>query len=799
MMVDKKDPIGDLNYEFQYAFKEFAHYVVEDRAIPSLYDGFKPVQRRIMYSLLKDFDSSKFHSSARVSGSVNGRYHPHSDESTYLSIIRMCQPFTNASPFVSIQGNCGSLDGDGPASKRYTAVRISKKWEKFFKEFLDVSSFVPNYDITLTEPDLLFNLIPSALLNFTQGIAVGFMTATLPFNLGEVYDGLIAAVKNENLSLDELLEIVPGPDFVLGGIVLNTTEDLKKIFQQGKGSIIYASKFEILPKKTPTITITSIPPGASKSQLLLELGSNLEKLPEIVEVYDESEPGKVSIRIVLKDECKGQEVIVVRKIFKHTGFQTRVPYASLFLDKDKRPKVFPLLDIFKELVAHFKSIIFLKSQSIKQSLESQIHIYRGMQIVLTDLERFIKFVRNNNKEEIFNFVVEEYGLDKAQFDALMALKISQLTKLEKENLTKTIENLLEKREFHCEILENPARLSEYLIEKFIELKHIFKIDRKTSFSPDFNSKKMIDFISRQEGLGLLTSEGFFHFEPVDFDSLQKRGGLGKTIQTASSINQAFPISSHDSVFFTSNFGRAYYQEFCNLYPFERNSEILEVHLLEAFDLEPGEVMTSVVKIPQPVPMDSDIVLVSNFGNVKKITLSSVLSSRRRGVGISLCEGEEIIYSEVVTPEHVELLLATQSGRVLRTSLNEFVSVTSRTTSGVIGYPARGDEKVVSAKLLDSNVETFFITLSGGNCRQIPQSLIPVYKRNTRGVKLLNNLELLSISGLNPSISNCRILFSSGRNISFSLEDVGISNTRIGKGVFYMQNAPSNETLFSFFY
>ena len=527
--------IKQVNIEdsLKQSYLDYSMSVIVGRALPDARDGLKPVHRRILYSMYKMgiTAGSAYKKSARIVGDVIGKYHPHGDTAVYEALVRMAQDFSMRVPLIDGQGNFGSIDGDNAAAMRYTEARLTKLSEEVLKDIeKDTVDFVPNYDATEKEPDVLPSRVPNLLLNGSSGIAVGMATNIPPHNLNELIDALIYLLENKEATIEDLIEIVKGPDFPTGGIIFGK-KGIISAYKTGRGSIKIRAKTHIETKGKDIIVIDELPYQVNKAKLIEKI-STLAKdkvIEGISEIRDESD--REGIRVVIELKRDAITEVVLNNLFKHTAMQTSFGINMLAID-NKEPKLFNLLELLQLFLKHRKTVVIRRTIYELTKAKARAHILEGLKIALANIDEVVKLIKESaNTTDAREKLVEKFILSEIQANAILDMKLSRLTSLEVEKLEKEYAELMEKIAYLESILKSEEKLEGIIKDEFLEIKEKYNTPRITEIVDDYDEIDNEDLIPKEEVVVTITHRGYVKRVPLKTYERQNRGGKGKTALT----------------------------------------------------------------------------------------------------------------------------------------------------------------------------------------------------------------------------------------------------------------------------
>ncbi|EMJ85922.1 DNA gyrase subunit A [Leptospira kirschneri] len=708
----------EIEDQMKEAYLGYAMSVIVGRALPDVRDGLKPVHRRILHAMNERAWRSDrpYVKCAKIVGEVIGNYHPHGDASVYEALVRMVQEFSLRVPLIDGQGNFGSIDGDNPAAYRYTEARLEKVAEELLRDIeKETVSFSPNYDDTKKQPDVLPANFPNLLVNGSSGIAVGMATNIPPHNLKETIDAVIAVIRNPEITIPEILKIIPGPDFPTSGIIIGG-EGLISAYSTGKGSIRIRSKVEIEEKKNgrEVIVVTEIPYQVNKKVLLEKIGDlvNEKQIEGISEILDLSDRKGIRVEIHIKKDANAQ--VILNQLYKMTQLQVSYGITMLAI-LDNKPKIFNIKEILTAYSAHRREVIVRRTQFDLDKAEKRAHILEGLKIALENIEDVIKVIRaSKNPPEAKQQLMVRFSLSEVQSDAILEMRLQRLTSLE---VQKIIDELEEVRKLIIDlkdILAKPSRVNEIVCTELQEVGDKYGNKRKTEISIEtiesssFNAE---DLIADEEIVIQITYDQFIKRLPIDTFKRQKRGGKG--IQGLSQkrddvIKIMKAAMTHDNIMFFSNIGKVYVMKAYEL-PIA-SKEARGKSLKAIINLREDEYISSVFTF-RGEDMDKDLLLVTRKGFIKRIQLKEFGNVKKSGIiAIGLREGDELIKVESMTDKD-EVMIFSKKGLALRIEGN-IVRAQGRTASGVTGMRLAEDDSIVGLSKYKEGEDIFVVSEEG---------------------------------------------------------------------------------------
>ena len=686
----------DIDKEMRTAYIDYAMSVIVSRALPDARDGLKPVHRRILYAMHEDGITSDkaYRKCANTVGSVLGRYHPHGDSSVYDAMVRLAQDFTMRYPLVDGHGNFGSVDGDSPAAMRYTEARMSKISELMLTDIeKNTVDFMPNYDDRLQEPTVLPARIPALLVNGSSGIAVGMATNIPPHNLSEVIDGIIKVIDNPETTIEELMEVIKGPDFPTGATILGK-EGIKEAYTTGRGKITMRAEAEIeeMSGNRQRIIITSLPYQVNKAKLVKTIAdlSKEKKIEGISEVRDESDR-KEKTRVVVELKRDARPQVILNQLYKHTQMQETFGAIMLAL-VDGEPKILTLRQCLDCFIGHRKEVILRRTKFELDKALARAHILEGLKIALDNIDEVINIIRSsydNPKERL----MERFGLSDIQAQAILDMRLKTLSGLQREKIEEEYNELMKLIAHLKDILSSATLVYDIIKEELLEIKEKYGDDRLTKIVPAAGEFNAEDLVKEEQTVVALTHFGYIKRMPIDIYRSQRRGGKGITgIATREEdfVKQIFTASTHDTILFFSNKGKLYKLRGFEIPEAGRTAR--GTAIVNLLNLDAGEKISAVIPI-QNFAEGKYLLMATKNGLIKKTALTEYNSARRTGLqGITLKEDDELITVRLTDGED-NVVLVTREGMCITFDEKE-VRPIGRVSQGVIGIRLdEGDEVI----------------------------------------------------------------------------------------------------------
>ena len=694
--MDGKIIERDIEKEMRTAYIDYAMSVIVSRALPDVRDGLKPVHRRILYAMHEDGITSDkpYRKCANTVGSVLGRYHPHGDSSVYDAMVRMAQDFSMRYMLIDGHGNFGSVDGDGAAAMRYTEARMSKISEYMLTDIeKNTVDFMPNYDDRLQEPTVLPARIPALLVNGSSGIAVGMATNIPPHNLTEVINGIIKIIDEDEVTDEDLMSVIKGPDFPTEGIILGL-EGIKQAYKTGKGKITLRAETEIeeMSGNRQRIIVSSLPYQVNKANLIKTISdlSKEKRIEGISECRDESDR-KEKVRVVIELKRDANPQVVLNQLFKHTQMQTTYGIIMLALVNGE-PKILTLRQCLDCYIDHRKDVILRRTQFDLDKALARAHILEGLKIALDYIDEVIQIIRSSY-DDAKERLMERFGLSDIQAQAILDMRLKTLSGLQREKIEEEYKQLMELIEHLRAILNSERLVFDIIKEELLEIKDKFGDERKTKIVAAEGEIDVEDLIKEEQTVVSLTHFGYIKRMPIDTYKSQRRGGKGITgIATREEdfVKQIFTASTHDIILFFTNKGKVYYLRGYEIPEAGRTAK--GTAIVNLLSLDAGEKVSAVIPI-QNFADDKYLLMATKNGLIKKTSLKEYDSNRRTGLqGITLKEDDELIGVRL-TDGQDNVVLVTRNGMCI-TFDEKDVRPIGRVSQGVIGIRLDEDDEVI---------------------------------------------------------------------------------------------------------
>ena len=719
--------------EMKTSYLDYAMSVIVGRALPDVRDGLKPVHRRILYAMSElGLSSNKPHKkSARAVGEVLGKYHPHGDVAVYDAMVRMAQNFSTRYPLVNGQGNFGSVDGDPPAAMRYTEVRLSAIAEFLLADIeAETIDWTLNFDASLKEPTVLPALPPNLLINGSSGIAVGMATNIPPHNLKEVVAAIIALIDNPKLTLEELLEILPGPDFPTGAYIFGR-EGIVDAYRTGRGTITLRAKASIEEPEhgKDKIIITEIPYYVNKTNLITKIVEVAkERELGLSEVRDESD--REGMRIVLEVKRDESPQVILNQLYKHTQLQTAFGIINLAL-VNGMPKVLPIMEMIKLYVEHRVEIITKRSKYQLRIAEERAHILEGLKIALAHIDEVIQTIRSSkDTQEAKNQLVAKFSLSAKQAQAILEMQLASLTKLSAKKLDEEYLELIKKISYLNSILASRQKMLEIIKTELKELSEKFGDERRTKIIAKKEDFRVEDFIEEEDVVITISNSGYIKRIPISVYKKQRRGGVGVTgaeLKEEDFIKDLYIASTHDFLLFFTSQGRLYWLKVHQIPEGGRLSK--GKAMVNVLNILPGETIASTIPVRE---FDERfVIMATERGIIKKTPLKLFKNLRAKGIiAMGIREGDRLLKAELTSGTD-EIILATAGGKAIRFSEKDLRPI-GRTGSGVIGIRFEKKNKLVGMEVMREGRSLLSITVNGFG-KRTDVSLYRLQKRGGKGV------------------------------------------------------------------
>ncbi len=726
----------NLEQEMKTSFISYAMAVIINRALPDVRDGLKPVHRRILYSMdeLGLQPDKPFRKSARIVGDCLGKYHPHGDSSVYEAMVRLAQPFSTRYPLVEGHGNFGSVDGDGAAAMRYTEARLSKMATEMMADIeKDTVDFMPNFDETLMQPTVLPSRVPNLLINGSGGIAVGMATNIPPHNLGETVDALVAMIDKPDITVDELMQYLPGPDFPTGGIIMGKM-GIASAYRTGRGKIVVRARAEIeqYAANRSRIIVTEIPYQVNKARLVERIAELVheKRIEGISDLRDETDRTGMRIVIELKKDVNAN--VVLNLLYKHTAMQDTFGVINIAL-VDGEPKVLTLREMLYHYLEHQKSVVTRRTKYDLEKARERLHILAGLIIALDNIDEIVDLIKKApNPAEAKARLMERFALSERQAQAILDMRLQRLTGLERDKILEEDRQLKERAAYLESILADERVLLSIIKEEALEVKGRHADPRRTEITQMIDDIDLDDVIQEEDMAVTMTHFGYIKRLSPDTYRAQRRGGRGVKGQATREedfVESLFVTSSHAPILFFTNMGRVFRIK-CYAIP-EAGRAAKGIPIVNLLQLQGGEKVTATIPLPRYPDPNSFLVMATRQGVIKKTPLSEFENIRKGGlIAQNLREGDELIAVEF-SDGNDEFLIASKKGKAVRFAEDD-VRAMGRTATGVRSITLEGDDAVVDMVKVRPDATVLTVTEKGmGKRTELDQ--YPLHRRGGKGV------------------------------------------------------------------
>ncbi|HEU0020331.1 MAG TPA: DNA gyrase subunit A [Dehalococcoidia bacterium] len=776
--------------EMRTSYLTYAMSVIVSRALPDVRDGLKPVQRRILYAMheMGIRPNSQHRKCARIAGEVLGKFHPHGESSVYDTLVRMAQPFSMRYPLIDGQGNFGSVDGDPPAAMRYTEARLASIADELLADIdQNTVNFLSNFDDSLEEPTVLPSRMPNMLVNGATGIAVGMATNIPPHNLGEVCDAVCYLVDHPNCTADDLIKLVPGPDFPTAGIIRGTS-GIIETYNTGRGRIVMeaATEIEEVRGGRQRIIISELPYQVNKAHLVEKIAhlTREKRVEGISDIRDESD--RHGMRVVIELRRDAQANIVLNNLYKHTSLRTAFNSIVLAL-VDGQPQVLPLKRSLALFIEHRQEVIRRRSEFQLQRARDRDHIVQGLLLALDQIDRIIELIRGSaDVEAARNNLMLEMGLSQVQAQAILDMQLRRLAALERERLEKEHQELLSTIATLEDLLANPAKILASIKTETRKLKKDFGSPRRTVIYPEEVTEQTAEqFVTHQDVMVTLSQRGYIKRVPCDTYKTQHRGGKGvrgMTTREDDALMDLVTVDTHDTLLFFTNRGRVYPLRVFQI-PADTSRTTRGTLLINLIPLGRGEQVQTI--LPTQNPKEGDLlILATSRGEVKALKEGELSNIQARGlIVMDLEPGDELVG---VSPlgESEDVVMVSELGQAIRFPVID-LAPRSRTAGGVRGMRLKEGDRVVSMNTVTAN-DRLLVVSKGGYGKSSRLSLYPTQSRNGQGVRTFKVTEKtgpVAIARVVPETSDCEVFIISAKAqvVRINLDDVRVSG-RATQGV-----------------
>lgn len=720
--------------EMKSSYLTYAMSVIVSRALPDVRDGLKPVHRRILYDMneLGLTPDKPFKKSARIVGDVLGKYHPHGDQSIYDALVRMAQDFSMRYPLVNGQGNFGSTDGDLPAAMRYTEVRMQRLAEALIADIdKNTVDFAPNFDDTLNEPSVLPSVYPNLLANGSSGIAVGMATNIPPHNLVEVINAVISVIQKPDISISQIIKTMPGPDFPTGGLIIGKS-GIRQAYKTGNGQIKLRARVSIESMKggRDSLVVNEIPYQVNKSRLIqnIAIQAKVKKLDGITDLRDESDRDGTRIVIELKRGVNPR--VIMNQLFKMTSLEVTFGINLLALDNMK-PVVMNIKQMIQCYISHREEIVKRRTKYELEKAENRAHILEGYLKALDHIDEIIKIIRSSQTpKDAAERLIERFAFTKVQADAILDMRLARLTGLEREKVKKEYDDLIKRIAELKELLKTRENILNQIVKELKDISRKFGDERRTTIIEEEKEVDLKDLIIEEDVVVTITHNGFFKRTPISAFKNQARGGVGVTTSSLKEddfIEQMFVASTHDTILFISNRGKAYSEKVHEIMNVGKNSKGQSIQLL--LHLREDEYIATYAAL-RGSSKEEFILLLTKKGFIKKANISDFQNVRKTGIiAITLGKDDRVIEA-VVTDGNKEILIATAMGNALRLKVSSVRSM-GRAARGVKAIRMKEGDYVCGIIKVAENAEMLVVTENGYGKRVSFDKFSP-HGRGTKG-------------------------------------------------------------------
>ncbi len=744
MVLGKIRPVN-IEDEMKSSYLDYAMSVIVSRALPNVWDGLKPVHRRILYAMhgLGLNHSSPHKKSARVVGEVLGKYHPHGDTSVYDAMVRMAQGFSMRHTLIDGQGNFGSVDNDPPAAMRYTEVRLAKIAEQMLLDIdKDTVDFMPNFDDSLTEPAVMPSRLPNLLVNGSSGIAVGMATSIPPHNLGEVCDALSYLIENPQASVDELMEFIKGPDFPTGGIILGQ-EGIRSAYATGHGRVVVRAKVfseDATEAGRRRIVVTELPYQTNKAALVEKIAGLVKdkKISGISELRDESDRQGMRIVIELKREAQPRQIL--NNLYQHTQMQSAF-FVNMLALVSGQPRVISLREVLQHFIDFRHQVITRRSRFELKVAKDRAHILEGLKIALDNIDKIVATIRSSKTAEVARTaLMADFGLSKVQAQAILDMQLRRLANIERRKILDEYAEGVKSIAYLEELLANPKRMLLLIKEDVAGLKSKFGDQRRTEISMqealDFNEE---DLIPHQRMVVTLSERGFVKRVPSKAYTLQHRGGkgiIGMITREQDAVRFLVVADTHDNLLFFTNRGKVFSLK-CYELPADSSRIAKGLAVINLFPIAEGERVTAVVAVSE-FTSGGYMLMATSGGEIKKTSVDSFSSVRSSGlIAMDLAKGDSLV-AACLSMDKDDVILATQKGQSVRFPVSE-LRASLRASGGVRAIRLGKDDRVIGMDIMQLDAFALVVT-AGGYGKLTPIEDYPRQHRAGSGVRTFKTTE-----------------------------------------------------------
>ena len=780
----------NIEQQMKSAYIDYSMSVIVSRALPDARDGLKPVHRRILYDMSAElglYSDKPTRKSARIVGDVLGKFHPHGDSSVYDAMVRLAQEWSMRYPLVDGQGNFGSMDGDSPAAMRYTEARMKKITDEVMADIdKETVDWTLNFDDTIPEPTVLPTKIPLLIVNGASGIAVGMATNMAPHNLSEVVDACCAYIDNPEITGEEMLQYIKGPDFPTGGIIYGY-EGVREAMLTGRGRVMMRAKTDIehTPSGRECIVITEIPYMINKAEMIKKIADmiNEKKIEGISYINDESDRNGLRIIIILKHDAVAS--VVLNTLFKNTPLQTSFAVNNIAL-VNGRPQMLPMRDLVKHFVDHRHDVVVRRARFDLKKAEERAHILEGLRRAVDIVDEIIAAIRacKGGKPEAKSAIMEKFGFDDPQATAIVNFQLGQLAGLEILKIENELGDLHTKIDDWRGILADDAKVLQVVEDELNAMREKYGDDRRTEIAHVSGEVDIEDLIPEEESVFTLTHAGYIKRQPSDTYQAQRRGGRGITALSRKDedfVEELFLASTHDYILFVTDMGRVYRLKGYQVYEGSRTSR--GVNIVNLLPLQDGEQVTSMLRVPGGDNAEGYLTMVTKAGVIKRTALANYSNIRKNGlIAINLNEGDSLAWTRITSGED-ELIVATRNGMAIRISENDARPL-GRTATGVRAIRLKEGDSVVGVGVVREGATVLTVTEEGKGRRTDVRDYRTQYRG---GLGIRNYGSKGHVAGLKVIDDTDDIILISleGIIIRMHVEDINVQS-RYGSGVRVMR-------------
>jgi DNA gyrase subunit A len=777
----------NIEEEMKSSYLDYAMSVIVGRALPDVRDGLKPVHRRILFGMqeMGNLPDRPYKKAARIVGEVLGKFHPHGEIAVYDAVVRLAQDFSSRYPLIDGHGNFGSIDGDEPAAMRYTEVRLSKVAMEMLADIdKNTVDFVPNFDGSLEEPVVLPSRLPNLLVNGSSGIAVGMATNIPPHNLSEVVDALVFLVDNPQATVEQIMEIIPGPDFPTGGVIMGR-EGIIQAYSTGKGAIILRGVISLEEHKggKQQLVISEVPFQVNKAQLVERIAELVRerKIVGISDIRDESDRRGIRVVLELKREAKPNTII--KQIYKHT--QLQISFGAILLALvDGVPRVLNLLELLREFLKHREVVVERRSKFELEKSRNRQHILEGLKIALDHIDEVVSLIRSSpSVESARDGLMEKFGLSEVQAQAILDMRLSRLTGLERSKLEQELQEVNSYIAYLQELLADRGKILQVVKEELVSLKEKFGDPRRTRIEAQVETFEVEDLIPEEKVVVSVTSDGYLKRIPMSSYRSQRRGGVGvygTSLKREDAVEEVFVCSTHERVLFFTNKGKVFGVQAFEIPEGSRTDRGSSARMF--LSLDEDENITTAIPIPKDKKGDGFLVLLTDKGLVKKTALKDFENAGKRGIrAISLREGDHLCQVKRTNLEE-ELVLFSQRGFAIKFKSGDLRPM-GRGASGVRGITLRNGDQVAGMEVVKPNRSLLLVSEYGFG-KLVEFQDLPLRKRGGKGVIVFRIKEKTGILVCGRSVSprdDVILVSANGKVIRIHVKEIP-HRTRMASGV-----------------